>query len=240
MVTESKQIIPGKGSCRICPHCDLTMKATCIVNDCEDGYRYWSDGQADGGMFPVVVIWAKCPGCGLPFAIVTAKRADISKGSLGRKLPTMVTLDNDAYRFLIDKAIGSGNYLEEKQLRIDCWHHLHDVIRPGHRRKSPSVAVRNADLAGNLSRLVELLDDAKPRDRLLKAEAFRELGAFDRCLELLVDAPDALRWLASHIAIHAASGNEQLFGLLKAQDGWLPLQAIEADPISAVGEQGRP
>ncbi len=203
------------------------MKATRLATDCDDGYRYWSDGQADGSMFPVLVVWARCPGCSLPFATVTAERSAMPKGPSGRKLPETLPLDTDAYRLLIDKTVSSGNRLEEKQLRIDWWHHLNDVIRPGHLREMPALAVRDRELSGNLARLAELLDEAEPRDRILKAELLRETGSLEGCLELLVDVPPFLRWLAGHLATHTAAGNDQLFGLLKVGDGWAPVHPLE-------------
>jgi hypothetical protein len=234
MKMKPRQTFQGKATFCQCPRCETPMQASQIRQDCDDGYRYWSDGQADGGMFPVIVVWGRCPGCGLPFAITEASRMSPPKGRSKSGIPDILELDSECYRVLVERAAAADIHEEEKQLRIEWWHHLNDAIRPGHRRESPSIGIREVNLLGNLSKLAELLDETKPRDRILKAELFREMGEFDRCLELLADVPPFLHWLAGHISIHAASGNEQLFGLLKIPGGWRPVQSKEADQANAV------
>jgi hypothetical protein len=227
MTVQSKRSFPDKAPLRQCPRCEILVQASRIRHDCDDGYRYWSDGQVDGAMFPSIVLWGRCPGCSLPFAIMEAARVSPPDRCLVSSMPAILDLDSESYRFLVERALATQSRMDEKRLRIDWWRHLNDAIRSGHCRETPSEAMREAYLLGNLSGLSGLLDEAEPGDRLLKAELLRELGEFDHCMELLVDLPPNLRWLASHISIHAASGNEQLFGLLKFHDGWLPIQDTE-------------
>ena len=232
MTMKAKLLFSGKAIYRRCPHCETTMKAPRLRFDCEDGYRYWSDGQADGGMFPVIVTKGACPACGLPFVIRESARIQLPKGRHGRDIPEMLALDTDAYRLLIDQKISSGNLLDEKSLRIDWWHHLNDATRSGHRRSKPPVdAAWETILEQNLSCLSSLLDETVTDERVKKAELCRELGQFDQCMELLISLPGKHHWVASLISTHAVAGNHELFGLLKTHAGWQPMPPATGNGI---------
>jgi hypothetical protein len=68
---------------------------------------------------------------------------------------------------------------KEKRLRIDLWHVGNDHIRGGKKQELPQIHL------DNLKVLLSLFSDEKPIDRLMKAEAFRELGMFDQALKTL-------------------------------------------------------
>jgi hypothetical protein len=208
------------------------MKASRLRFECEEGYRYWSDGQADGSTFPVIVTKGACPACGLPFAIREATSLLLPKGQPRRDIPEMLDLDTDAYRLLIDQMISSGNLLEEKSLRIDWWHHLNDALRSGHRRSKPTVdAAWETALEQNTFCLSSLLDETVLDERVKKAELCRERGQFDQCMELLINLPGKYHWVAGLISTHAVAGNQELFGLLKTPAGWQPIPPLTRNGI---------
>jgi len=68
---------------------------------------------------------------------------------------------------------------KEKRLRIDLWHGGNDHIRSGKKQELPQMHL------DNLKVLLSFFSDEKPMDRLMKAEAFRELGMFDQALKTL-------------------------------------------------------
>lgn len=218
---------------RQCPNCSEIMRTSAVQIDAEEGYRYWSDGKADGGMFPVIVQSGICPACKSPFRFGDASR--VSKVGRGRRISnTVLPLDSEGFRTMLNRLEKGGPSGAEKHLRIEWWRHLNDAVRPGHKRIAPLNSIRERELPGNLSRLAELLDESQPEELLLKAELLRESGQFDMALRLLVNAPPKLRWLATHLSIHAASGNEQLFGLLKSRDGWEPILPKTNDNANTV------
>jgi hypothetical protein len=73
-------------------------------------------------------------------------------------------------------------------LRIRLWQALNDPRRATTQTRSPAAeeALQELFLA-NLEELVPLLDQNEPRERLMKAEALREMGRFEQALRLLLD-----------------------------------------------------
>jgi hypothetical protein len=68
---------------------------------------------------------------------------------------------------------------KEKRLRIDLWHAGNDHIRDGKKQELPQVHL------DNLKMLLGLFSEEQPIERLMKAEAFRELGMFNQALKTL-------------------------------------------------------
>jgi hypothetical protein len=104
--------------------------------------------------------------------------------------------------YLAALAAGMGrNRKEEVYLRIQVWWAANDAVR----NPPTEGAITNPFLPGarardNLEHLVELLDPDKPDERLMKAEALRELGRFEEAQHTLQatlpeQMREAVRWI---------------------------------------------
>lgn len=82
----------------------------------------------------------------------------------------------------------------ERTLRIRLWWSINDLIRKG----EPSANYQKV-FVDNLQALISFLDEKDPRDRIMKAEVFRELGSFDQVLDLLAEVPKDFEQAAEKI-----------------------------------------
>lgn len=109
-------------------------------------------------------------------------------------------------QFLEAIAEGLGSTRErEVTLRLHAWWAANDPSRPAMAAQESAPVHRDAPRlsgadAANLLRLHELLDPATPEQRLLKAEAARELGDFEGASALLAgELPDEQAQVAARI-----------------------------------------
>ncbi len=101
------------------------------------------------------------------------------------------------------EAIQNGmahNREQERYLRICAWWAGNDPLRFSNPERAPTILQRSPEALRNLERLLELLDETNPVERLQKAEVLRELGRFDEALQLLeFDFPDEYKKVADLI-----------------------------------------
>lgn len=137
------------------------------------------------------------------------------KSSEYMSIPRIKRLDSEGFK----RAIASLDYdndldaaLKEKLVRIEFWHHLND---------SASEAVEDADfqkyLAENLGRLIPLLNTSERVDKLLCAEAYRELHQFAQAIELLNTEP-CLAIEGMTILDHALTKQSTVFPIPQGED----------------------
>jgi hypothetical protein len=83
-----------------------------------------------------------------------------------------------------------------QRLRIRLWHSLNDRRRDAANESARALQGDVQELfVRNLEALVPLLDENEPSERLMKAEALREMGRFDEALRLLVQIEgDLAQW----------------------------------------------
>ncbi len=208
---------------RDCPQCSSTLHACNFVEDCLEGTRFWSDGKLDTYALPGWLAYARCPLCQEPLKINGWPKSNAPNAAF-RRAPSVEWPDAAGFRQLIERALAANDREEEKLVRIAYWLHLNDALRSGHLRLRPVIDdAWQLALDQNLARLAHLLDETVPDERLRKGEVLRERGFFDEALKMLRDLPPKLQWNADQIAIHAASGNEALFGLENSSGVWMPI-----------------
>jgi hypothetical protein len=105
--------------------------------------------------------------------------------------PYAVKPSVDDYNRALATGLASSNE-KERHIRMRLWWAANDPIRRG---KASTLSDRD-----NLLQLLELLNDSDPEQRLMAAEARRELGNFDRASMLLqFNFPDRLNHTANFI-----------------------------------------
>lgn len=208
---------------RSCPHCKTAVCANTLIEDCLEGTRFWSDGKLDAHGLPTTLAYARCPACREPFKVSNAPRH--MAGVLpGKSAPRLEWIDGAGFLRLIERAESAEDREEEKRLRINYWLHLNDGRRNGHLRLRPVIdEAWKPALDDNLARLAPLLNEMIPEERLRKGELLRERGFCDEALQMLTGLPAKLQWAGDRIAMHAAAGNEALFGLEKSSGVWTPI-----------------
>lgn len=98
----------------------------------------------------------------------------------GAELEVVAPNELDYYRLLAAKTFTAE---DELYARSRAWQSGNDLYRKDDQAEPIWTPVQEQ----NLRRLVKLADDSNLNQRLMKAEALRELGNFKECLELLVD-----------------------------------------------------
>ena len=96
------------------------------------------------------------------------------------------------------------------------WHTYNDFLRSGD--KASYDRLRNVFVL-YASKFIDELDSTRDKDRLFKAELCREIGRFDRCVELLdcKQFPDNMKSFADKVKQAALRKDRALFKVFEPQ-----------------------
>lgn len=177
---------PGPTVIRKCSACGNLIAEHTIGSGNTFGARFWTDGKRDAPMLPDAPWLVKCAHCGAHIWIDEQEQ-------IGEIEPWGQTGTNDAkfkdvrppatpslQDYLTTLAKGVLPREKEKYLRLRAWWAGND----GRREKDRAGTMLDEELT-NLRSFVQLLDDADENDRIMKAEAMRELGRFAEAEALL-------------------------------------------------------
>ena len=178
--------MPGPTIIRKCLVCGKHIAQHTIVSGNTFGARSWTDGKRDAPMFPDQPWLVRCPHCSTlvwiddqPYARevepwgARSAAADQFKDARPAPVPTLTE-----YVAFLSAGVEAGE--KEQYVRLRLWWAGNDARRDGN-HVTPLTDVETA----NLQRFSTLLDETNDNDRLLKAEAFRELGMFENAEALL-------------------------------------------------------
>lgn len=148
------------------------------------GARYWSDGKCEAPMLPEAPLLCKSPSEGKLFWVKDCKVIGEWDIFDTNDHPEWEHLDEVATPSQADfiKALKTGLAKSDEQIlyvRMRLWWAGNDKIRRG------KHATLTKDLLANLTELEKILSPEKVDQRLLKAEALRELSRFEEALHLL-------------------------------------------------------
>jgi hypothetical protein len=148
------------------------------------GARTWTDGRQVAPMLPHPPPVVRCSHCHRFFWLRDAK-------NIGAILSLEEPSEQDYY-----SAIAGGlakDAAEEKTLRVLAWWRGNDEYRGESGRPARRPWRLSPEARENVERLVALLSDEDISERIMMAEALRELGEFDAATRLLAgfDAGDA-------------------------------------------------
>lgn len=181
------------------------MRVPTLLSGNTLGARWWTDGRMIAPMLPSLPAITRCHGCGRYFWISEAKGIGYIHYGLEEPPPEWKAarrareLSEQEYL----EAIQSGLARTRKQelyLRIWAWWASNDPLRFTGLDETQTPPRRSPEALMNLERLLELLDETHPAERLQKAEVLRELERFDEALRLLeFDFPDQYEKVTSLI-----------------------------------------
>lgn len=177
---------PGSTIIRECSACGKHIAQHTIASGNTFGARFWTDGKRDASMLPDQPWLVKCEHCNSLVWIDEQKQVgEIDPwGSRARdadKFPdarSALTPTLQEYAQLIEAGVSDKN--KERYLRLRAWWAGNDP-----RRDTGRSAPLDSFEARNLRAFVTLLDEAEDNDRIMKAEALRELGEFAAAENLL-------------------------------------------------------
>ena len=177
---------PGTTIIRKCLACGKYIAQHTIGSGNTFGARFWTDGKRDASMLPDQPWLVKCPNCSTLVWIDEQKQVaeiepwgargeatDIFKEARPASAPTLTE-----FTAFLSAGVEAGG--KERYVRLRTWWAGNDARRDGNHVK-PLTDVETA----NLRVFLALLDEKEDNDRLLKAEALRELGMFEDAEALL-------------------------------------------------------
>jgi hypothetical protein len=164
---------------RECPHCKTHVVQEETVSGNTIGATYWTDGKREAKMLPVHPWLVKCPACSGLFWVNEAVEVDTGFDAAKGKQQVLKPSEKDVLEFLSGPALPRD---KELYVRVWAWRSANDAWR----RVPNATLAFSKDQVQNLNALSEMLEEAEPNQRILKAEIARELGEFDECLRLLL------------------------------------------------------
>ncbi len=193
-------MIPGPDRVIACPRCEALHRVRTLISGNTLGARRWTDGKIVAPMLPRPPAITRCQACAHFFWLSEARRVGEFPLSAGEPVPEAwraapYVRELAEKEFLEALEAGVAKDREgELNLRTFAWWAANDLVRDWRDDYDPEprpLAERSPWAAENLERLVAMLDEGDPVERVMKAEALRELGRFEEALRLLTsDFPE--------------------------------------------------
>jgi len=192
-------MIPGPYQVIGCPACGVPALVATLISGNTIGAVLWSDGNMLAPMLPEASRITRCRRCGefywVDAAPVLGEIPPYARGWDSPEIPSEWTSAEETPDLLereflqcISRGLAHDRD-QELYLRIRAWRTGNDRVRSllavG---KVPSVWKRSLAATKNLQLLSEMLDTDDPDQRILRAEAKRELGHFREAVALLATA----------------------------------------------------
>jgi hypothetical protein len=193
---------------RACPHCKALVVQEETLSGNTIGAVYYTDGKREARMLPDHPLLAKCPACKGLFwvdeAIEVAAGFEAAEGKQNVLNPS----EGELLVFLSGTTLAKD---KEMYLRQRAWWAANDTRRHARGAKANFSEAQ----VKNLEAFSEMLDETREIERIFKAEIARELGEFDKCLQLLSHPFEKeLQYLASFIRKRALGGDRDVWPLM--------------------------
>lgn len=180
-------MIPGPDKIIACPHCGALARYGTLVSGNTFGSTRWTDGKMEAPMLPQPPAVTRCVRCEEYYWLDDAK--PVGELPFGQTPPwgtpkewleaapvQPLTIEQCAEALTRPAA---ADALAARDLRVFLWWALNDIVRL---QVCETIPENYAELfSSNLEALLPLLSEESPEDRLMRAEALREL---DRCEEV--------------------------------------------------------
>jgi len=199
-----------------CPVCNCQFQADILASSNTFGATFYTDGFVDGTAESTDLLL--CPECNSFLwneDVPTTASFQHTASSLRsvRSLPIASSYDLDYERALREEAWNNNE--QEKYIRIRVWW----LFNNAYRGCSTENFTIPHDQEVNIRYLLKLLDPNNPKESIMTAEIFRELGQFDDCLQALDQLPNE-RYLqvVNSIKILSKLGSRQVSTVDLAND----------------------
>ena len=180
-------MMPGPTLIKKCYKCDGFFKQGTLASGNTFDAKWWPDGKMDAPMLPETPALINCPSCNEYLWLSKTKEVDVFR--------PFDDYDNTHLKYLKVSFFNRPNIdsfmlvLKEKNLtknkeayvRVKLMHFFNDVNRD---MEEPISEPSNIQLE-NYDRLLILASKDNANDTILRAEIYRELGEFDKSLNLL-------------------------------------------------------
>jgi hypothetical protein len=210
----------GPNEIYTCPQCGNLIQNKSLMSGNTFDAELYSDGKRIAPMLPEFPNLTDCKKCRNIFWLSKTKK--IGEYSWGDE-PNQLWENADYAEFLsvhnYFKAIKANiaeNRHEELYIRKRIWWSFNDRLRKGGKLfRFVNEEVRWKE---NIDRLLELLDIEQIDQKIMVAELHRNLGEFERCLELINSIEDVeLEWLKDGFKRECNNKNRNVFLFATAQ-----------------------
>ena len=176
---------PGPTLIYCCSACEKNIAYRTINSGNNFGARYWTDGKRDAPMLPEEPWLIKCPHCDTFLWIDDLTQVGeiehwYSEGNDTDKFADVISAVKPScldYAYFNMDTVSDPQ--KERYVRLQTWWAFNDC-----RRKSEEIPFSSMEIE-NLCAFITLLDENDETDRIMKAEAYRELGEFAVAEKLL-------------------------------------------------------
>jgi hypothetical protein len=160
-----------------CNHCQETVTIHPVMEINPRQAVLWTDGYINSPMAPEQTLVARCGHCQELIWLPTLPQAAKDKEASAR--------DYEQYKpkeilSLLEHPLAQG--LEHQlYLRFKIWH----LANHKYRNEKKAVVEYSPEEENNMEALLDLLEPAEQRDRLIMGELLRQLGRFDEAQQIL-------------------------------------------------------
>lgn len=204
-------MMPGPNMIIACPHCGHLSKKKTLFSGNTFGATIWSDGKRIAPMLPYFPAFVFCKGCGNLYWVKEAKEICEEK-NLNTFYPEQKDVDFIEFP-IFEQYVKALELIDDKKYaRILIFYSYNDFIRNGKENLiTPQIQKLHEQ---NLYELSELFDEQDENELIMKAEAFRNLGLFERSESLLskISKPE-LSQVKEKFLNEIHKGNKKLFKL---------------------------
>lgn len=201
--------MPGPNLVYKCPKCGSLLQNSSLMSGNNAGAKLYSDGKQDAPMLPSFPDLTKCKKCDSIFWLsdlkVIEERSWLARGKEWEEdVPFAEFLNvNDLFRAL--------NEYKNKEfsIRIMIWWTFNDRVRENH-----DLFVEQDDenlWQSNCNALLNLLDKNDINQKIMIAELYRNLGQFEKCLDIINNLPNNFDWLKEQFKAECEKHNHLVF-----------------------------
>jgi hypothetical protein len=208
-------MLPGPVYIYKCPHCENLLTRESLMSGNTFGATLYSDGRQIAPMLPEYPELTRCKRCNSFLWLSRLKEIGIYH--LGEKVKKQWQ-NADAAEFLgIEDyfqviAVGMAkNSEDELYIRQRIWWLSNDRFRY---EQTESDGDDDPRQEVNLNRLLQLLDPQDINQLMMKAELYRNLGEFEKCLQIIESIDnDDLQWIKEKFISECKRKNRLVFEL---------------------------
>jgi tetratricopeptide (TPR) repeat protein len=177
-------MLPGPDRIIQCPYCENQFRQRTLMSGNTFGATFWTDGKREAPMLPDSVIVSFCEECGRYFWVEDAEQIDEVQPD-AEEYPDAELLKE----LTLEQYIEAFEKMEIKNdedilfLLRQIWWKYNDYYRNDEQEEiKQSIEKR---IPGLLEKLMDYLDENNDDHLILKGELLRELGRFEKAIEIL-------------------------------------------------------